>query len=82
MPRFRSSATTNRHVIGVAEQLNQFDLLAATCRHLADRQIWIVGQNLHAEQALAERGDAAADITKSDDADGLPAPRRRSGHCG
>ena len=35
------------------------------------REIGIVGDHLHVQQALAELGDAAADIADPDDADGL-----------
>ena len=53
------------------EQLIQFDLLAAAGRHFGCREIGVIGQHVHAQQAPAEFGDAAADIAKPDDADGL-----------
>ena len=41
------------------------------------REIRVIGQHVHAEQALAQRGDAAADIAKTDNADRL-APHFRA----
>ena len=68
---FPGQRATDRDVIRAAQQFVEFDLLAAPRRHFLGREIGIVGQHLHAEQALAELGDAAADIAEPDDADGL-----------
>ena len=40
-------------------------------RHLLGGEIGIVGDHVHVQEALAEFGDAAADIAEPDDADGL-----------
>src|SRR5262249_52817648 len=57
-------------VVRPAQELVEFDLLPAPRRHLLGREIGIVGQHLHAEQAAAERGDPAADIAEADNTDG------------
>ena len=49
----------------------QFNLFAAARGNVCRRDIRVVGQHLHSEQALAEFGQTAADIADADDADSL-----------
>ena len=52
-------------------QIVKLDLFRAPRGDLLRTQIGIVGDHLHVQQALAQFGDAAADIADPDDADGL-----------
>ena len=54
-----------------AQEIVEFDLLPAPRRDFLRGQIRVVGEDLHVQKALAELGDAAADIADADDADGL-----------
>ncbi len=60
----------DRDVIGALQQFVELDLLRAPFRDFRSGKIGVVGQHIHAEQALAELGDAAADIADADNADG------------
>ena len=65
------SGTGDRDEIRAAHQIVELDLLAAARRHFLCGQIGIVGDHLHVQQAVAQFGNAAADIAEADDADGL-----------
>src|SRR5262249_739306 len=67
---FPGQRAVDRDVIGAAQQFIELDLLCPARGDLFTREIGIVGHDLHAEQAFAELGDAAADIADSDDAGG------------
>ena len=61
----------DRDEIGAAHQIVEFDLLPAPRGDLLCGEIGIVGDHVHVQEALAQLGDAAADIAEPDDADGL-----------
>ena len=63
--------TGDRHIIRTTQQFVEFDLLSPTRGNLGRRQIGIVSQHRHSQQALAELGDAAADMTDPDNPDGF-----------
>src|SRR5262245_66647828 len=62
----------DRHEVGAPQQLveRHLDRTARGDRLLVETRI--AGDDLHAEEAPAELGDAAADIADADDADGAP----------
>ena len=74
--------TGDRDEIRTPHQLVELDLLAAPRGDLLRRQIGVVGDHLHVQEAVAQFGDAAADIADADDADGLALRLvARSAHC-
>src|SRR5262249_14848873 len=63
--------TADRNEIRALQEIVELDLLAAPRRHFLRRQIRIIGDHLHVQQAFAKLGDAAADVAEPDDADRL-----------
>src|SRR5882757_3069022 len=62
---------TDRDEVRAAHQFVEFDLLPAPRSDFLRGEIGIVRNHLHVQEALAEFGDAAADIADPDNANGL-----------
>ena len=60
--RLLGQRAIDRNEIGAAQKFIEFDLARAALSRLLGVDVRVVGNDLHAEQAAAEFGDAAPDI--------------------